>query len=247
MILQRLRPGFEVGRAARRHRSYPPDGLRNHGRGDALGLSLQHAENKRPTDALAIQVALVDPQVVEEGNMIGQVAVPAVLSGNGRTGLATGVTLIHGDHPEIAGELFRRVHRRGGTAPDGDDRLQASGREGEDREALAELLVVNGRVVVCKAWHGVSFRYRSGWRAQNCEPTHKRSAPQSTRGLTTARKIRDNPRSEYRIFTWPNQSSFFAGMLGGYSAARVSGNAERSAGGARRFCRSAPQHRAGGM
>ena len=72
VVLQGLRPGFEIGGAGRRHGSYPPDALRNHGTGDALRLGLQHAEDEGPTDALAVQVALVDPQVVEQGDVVGQ-------------------------------------------------------------------------------------------------------------------------------------------------------------------------------
>ena len=161
MVLQRLGPGIEIGGAGRRHGSYPPDALRNHGTGDALRLGLQHAENEGPTDALAIQVALVDPQVVEQGDVVGKVAVPAVLGGDGCAGLAAGIALIHRDHPEVRGELFGGVHGSGGTVPDVNDRLQARGREREDGEPLAELLVINGSVVVCKAGHVVSF---SSWR-----------------------------------------------------------------------------------
>ena len=85
------------------------------------------------------------------------VGMPAVLGGDGGMGLATGVALIHRDHPEVRGELGGGIHGRGGTIPDVDDRLQARGREREDREPLAELLVIDGSVVVCKAGHVVSF------------------------------------------------------------------------------------------
>jgi hypothetical protein len=51
----------ESGGAARRHGSHPPDGLREHGARDALGLDLQQQHHDEgPADALAVQVALVD-------------------------------------------------------------------------------------------------------------------------------------------------------------------------------------------
>jgi len=123
-------------------------------------LSLQQTQDEGPPDALAVQVTLVNPQVVEQGDVVGRVGVPAVLCGNGRVGLATRVALIHRDHPEVRGEFGDGVHGSGGTVPDGDSRLQASGREHEDGKALAEFLVINGSAVVCKAWHVVSFRHR---------------------------------------------------------------------------------------
>src|SRR2546422_747864 len=116
-------------------------------------LRRQQADDERSTDALAVQVAPVDTQVVEQGDVVGGVGVPAVLCGDGSAGLAAGIALIHRDHPEGCRELGGGVDGSGGAAPDLDDRLQARGREREDGKPLAELLVVDGRTVVFKGWH----------------------------------------------------------------------------------------------
>jgi hypothetical protein len=42
-------------------------------------LRLQQAQDEGSSDALAVQVALVNPQVVEQGDVVGRVGVPAVL------------------------------------------------------------------------------------------------------------------------------------------------------------------------
>src|SRR3989442_13417996 len=153
VVLEGLGPRVESGGAARRHGAHPPDGLREHGGRDALGLGLQQAHDEGPTDALAIQVAPVDAQVVEQGDVVGGVGVPAVLRADWSAGLAAGIALIHRDHPVVRRELGGGVHGSGGAAPDFDDRLQARGREREDGKPLTELLVVDGRTVVFKRWH----------------------------------------------------------------------------------------------
>ena len=107
-----------------------------------------------PADALAEEMAPVDAQVVEHGDVVGGVGVPAVLRGDRRARLAAGIALIHRDHAEIRGELGGRVDRSGGLAPHIDHRLQAGRRKSEDRETLAELLVVDARAVMFKARHG---------------------------------------------------------------------------------------------
>src|SRR5262249_59101605 len=110
-------------------------------------------EEERPADALSVEVAPLDPEVVEQGDVVGGVGAPAVLGGDGGVGLAAGVPLVHGDHPERRGELGDGVHRGRGAAPHIDDRLQAGGGEGEDGESLAVLLVVDRGPVVLKARH----------------------------------------------------------------------------------------------
>ena len=137
-------------------------GWASHSAGNTLGLGLQQAHDEGATDALAVQVALVDPQVVEQGDVVGSVGMPAVLGGDGSVRPAAGVALIHGDHPEVRGERSDRVHRSGGAVPDVDDRLQTGGGEGQDGESLAVLFVIDGSAVVFKAWHVLSFRHRGG-------------------------------------------------------------------------------------
>jgi cytochrome P450 len=63
-------PLVEPGRAARRHRADPPDGLGQHGRGHPPGRGLQQAQDERAADALAVEVAALDAQVVQHGRVL---------------------------------------------------------------------------------------------------------------------------------------------------------------------------------
>src|SRR5688572_755101 len=91
--------------------------------------------------------------MVEQRDVIGGVAVPAVRGGDRGARLAAGVALIHRDDPVIRGELGRRIDRRGRLAPHRDHRLEAGRRKGQDRKPSAELLVVDAGAVVLKARH----------------------------------------------------------------------------------------------
>ena len=61
--------------------------------------------------------------------------------------------------PDMLYERRRRFLTEANLSQIEARRLQASGREREDRKALAELLVIDGSAVVFKAWHVVSFRH----------------------------------------------------------------------------------------
>jgi hypothetical protein len=54
------------------------------------GWAFSRLMMKGPPDALAVQVALVDRQVVEQGDVVGRIRVPAVLGGDGSAGPAAG-------------------------------------------------------------------------------------------------------------------------------------------------------------
>ena len=153
MVGEGLGPRVEPGGATGRHRAHSSDGLREHGGRDALRLSLQQAHDEGSADALAVQMAPVDAQMIQHGDVIGRVGVPAVLRGDGTAGPTAGVALIHRDHAEIWGELGDGVHGRGGAAPDFDGRLQARRREREDGKPPTGLLVVDRSAVVFNAWH----------------------------------------------------------------------------------------------
>jgi hypothetical protein len=64
----------------------------------------------------------VDPEVVQQGEVIAGVRVPAVLRGDRGAGPPAGVALIHRDQPEAGGELGGGVDRRGRPAPHLDRR-----------------------------------------------------------------------------------------------------------------------------
>src|SRR5690242_6241714 len=142
MVFEGFGPAVKAGGAAGRHRADAADRLCQHGALDALGLMLDQVQDERAADALAVEVTAVDAQMVEEGDVVGGVAVPTVLRGDRGARLAAGVALVHRDDPELVGELRRRVDRRRGLAPHVDDRLQPRRRKGQDRKALAELLVM---------------------------------------------------------------------------------------------------------
>src|SRR5437868_13806497 len=112
----------------------------------------------------------VDAQMVEERNVVGGVAVPAVLRGDRGARLAAGIALVHRDDAKLVGELGRRVDRRRGLTPYVDDRLQPRRRKSQDRETLAELLVIDAPAVVFEARHvGVlsKGKQRETWRDVN--------------------------------------------------------------------------------
>lgn len=70
MILQRLDPHLEPRGAPGGQSPDAPDGLGEHGGGNALGLGLQQAQDEGPADALAEEMAPVDPQVVQQGQVV---------------------------------------------------------------------------------------------------------------------------------------------------------------------------------
>ena len=118
-------------------------------------MVLQHVEDERAADALTVKVAAVDPQMVEHRDVVGGVAIPAVLCGDRGARLAAGIALIHRDDAVFVGELGGGVDRRRRLAPDIDHRGEPGRREGQDRKALAELLVVNMGAMVVDARHVV--------------------------------------------------------------------------------------------
>src|SRR5262249_35087310 len=104
-------------------------------------------------NALAIEVAAVDAQMVEQSDVVGGVSVPAVLRGDRSARLAAGIALIHRDHPVVSRPLGGGIDRRRSLTPDRDHRSQPRRRESQDREALAKLLIMNMSAVVFKTRH----------------------------------------------------------------------------------------------
>jgi hypothetical protein len=107
-------------RASRFHRADAADGLSDYGAGDALGLQLQQLEDKRTANTLAEQVAFLDAEVIEQRDVVGRIAVPAIRRGDRRVRLAAGVALIHDDDAEVGPEDLDRVDRGRRSVPDFD-------------------------------------------------------------------------------------------------------------------------------
>ena len=137
-------------------------------------------------------MAPVDAQMIEQRDMVGGVGVPAVLRRDRRARLAAGIALIHRDDAELAGEFGRRVDRRRGLAPHLDHRLQSGRREGQDRESLTELLVMDPGTVVFKAWHLVLLHARS---LPACSPVRqaRRRSERYGRVRQRAAEVRRHP------------------------------------------------------
>src|SRR5690242_652120 len=95
----------------------------------------------------------IDAQMVEQCDVVSGVGIPAVLRGDRGARLATSVSLVHRDDAKFVSELFGRIDRRRGLAPDVNHRLQPGGREGQNWETLSELLVVDAGAMMVKARH----------------------------------------------------------------------------------------------
>ena len=96
-----------------------PIGCAQHAGGHPLRRPLQHVDDKRPADALTVEVALVDAQMVEHREMVVCVVVPASslsVIGARRTS-ASGIALIHDDDAVVLRPFGDRVDRRHRLAP----------------------------------------------------------------------------------------------------------------------------------
>ena len=91
VVLEGFRPPIEPGGPARSHRADAPDRLCQHSTLDALGLGLDQVEDERPADALTVEVAAIDAQVVEQRYVVGGVAIPSVVRGDRGARLTNGV------------------------------------------------------------------------------------------------------------------------------------------------------------
>ena len=102
---------------------------------------VDQAHDERAADALAVEVAALDLQVVEHRDVVRRIRVPAVLRRDRRARLAAGVALVHHDHAIVRRKFRHRVDGRGRRTPHGDRGLHARRRKREDRESFAVLLV----------------------------------------------------------------------------------------------------------
>ena len=96
----------------------------------------------------------LDAQVVEQGDVVASVGVPAILRGHGGAGTA-GVALIHGDDAEVGRQLGDGVERRG--LPERSRRAHPAGGEQQHREAAAVVFVVKPHIVAFKDRHVASM------------------------------------------------------------------------------------------
>ena len=127
-------------------------GLLNHGRRDAVRRGLDDAEYVRPADAGAHQVHLFNVEVVEQGDLVGGVGVPAVVPRYRRL-RASGVALIHCDDSEMLRQRLDRIERT--VCPELDGGTHASGGDKQHRESLAVDFVVDRYVAAVEIRHGL--------------------------------------------------------------------------------------------
>src|SRR5579871_628506 len=78
--------------------------------GYALGRRLDEFEAERASDALAHDMAALDAEMIEQGNLVCGVAMPAVRRSDRGARLA-GVALVHRDHAEVAGQIDGWIER----------------------------------------------------------------------------------------------------------------------------------------
>src|SRR6202041_811565 len=110
---------------------------------DTGRLRLKEVQNKRSTNALTVEMAALDAQMIEQRDVVGSVGVPVVSRGDRGVRLAAGIALVHRDDAVLAREFGGGVDWRRGLAPNVDHRREARRREGQDREAGAEFFVMD--------------------------------------------------------------------------------------------------------
>ena len=71
MVLERFCPGVEPGGRPGAIAPDAADWLRQHSALHALGLGLDQVQDERAADALAVKMAAIDPQVVEQRDVVG--------------------------------------------------------------------------------------------------------------------------------------------------------------------------------
>ena len=128
-------------------------GLRQHGRDDAFGRSLQQVPDEGAADAEAQHHELPDAQVIHQAELVVGVRVPGPVDLERAGGLAAvGVAQIRRDHAVLALELLHRVE--GVVREARDRRVQPAAGDDHQREAGADLLVVDADVSSFIKRHG---------------------------------------------------------------------------------------------
>jgi hypothetical protein len=130
-----------------------PDGLAEHGGGDAVGGSLEQLPGKTAADAVAHIEEFADAEVVHQPELVVGEGVPRVAGWYRAGGFAAiGVALVHRDDAEVVFERLGRVEHRG--RPVADPRVQASARRDQQRKPGADLLVADADVALLIKRHG---------------------------------------------------------------------------------------------
>ena len=143
-----------------------PAGLGQHGRDDPLGRPLQQVPDEGAADAEAQHHELRDAQVIHQAEVVVGVRVPGAVALQRAGGLAAvGVAQVRRDAAVLALELLHRVE---GVVREARERgVQPATGDDHQREAGADLLVVDADVALFIKWHGslslhsVVFRGRS--------------------------------------------------------------------------------------
>jgi hypothetical protein len=141
-------------------------GLCQHSRDDALGRLPQQVPDEGAADAEAQHHELRDAQVIHEPEVVVGVGIPRAIDCERAGGLAAiGVAQIRRDHAMLALEFLHWVE---GVVREARDRgVQPAAGDDQQREAGADLLIVDADVAFLikwhdsLSWHSVMFRVRS--------------------------------------------------------------------------------------
>src|SRR5712691_11329949 len=114
--------------------------LHGHGCDDAVRRLLDQLKDERAANAAAYRQSLVDPQVVEQPELILGVRAPRITRVQG-SARSTSIALVHRNNAELVLEGGDRVE--GHAVPEIDRRIQATRRQQQQRKPAAMLLVVN--------------------------------------------------------------------------------------------------------
>ena len=115
------------------------DGLKQHGRRHALRRLADQPHDVGPADTHADHVKALHPEVVEQGELVLRVHVPAVVGADWRR-RAAGVALVHGNDPVAGRQMRNRIPRR--RFPIGHCRAHAAGGDEQHRKTAAVRFVI---------------------------------------------------------------------------------------------------------
>src|SRR5258708_35923 len=134
-----------------------------------------------------------DAQMVEQGEVVGSVGVPAIGSA-ARSARLTRIALVHRDHAEIGGEFLGRV--KPAFVPELDTRPHSTGREKQQRVTRTEFFIVERNASALEFWHDNYLHIRDGAGLTSPAP---RTLPSELAIKARARKSRTQSRLIYVI------------------------------------------------
>ena len=106
-------------------------------------IGLHQRDGEGTADASAHQMTSADAQVIQQGELVGGIGLPAIGGAKRSPGLAA-MALVHRDDPEIRRQFLPGIE--GYEAPGGNLRADTAGCEQQQRVAGAVFLEINGYI-----------------------------------------------------------------------------------------------------